>query len=147
MTRIRLSTFIPAPRSSVWNSLRDIGSHVRWMKDAEAIRFTSERLEGVGTTFECETRVGPFRLNDLMEITEWRPRRAMAIRHGGVVRGLGRFSLRRVPGGTLFTWDERLRFPWWLGGPVAGRLAAPVLRHIWKGNLRRLKATFTKPNR
>jgi hypothetical protein len=39
---------------------------------------------------------------------------------------------------TRVTWDERLRFPWWLGGPVAGLVAAPVLRRVWRGNLRRL---------
>jgi hypothetical protein len=140
MSRIRISTFVRAPKSEVWESLRDIGSHVGWMKDAEAIRFTSDRLEGVGTTFECETKVGPFRLNDLMEVTEWRSRRAMGIRHSGLVKGSGRFTLKRRRGGTLFTWDERLRFPWWLGGRLTAFAAAPVLRHVWKGNLRRLKS-------
>lgn len=144
MTRIRVSTFLRAPKSEVWTSLRDIGSHVRWMKDAEAIRFTSERLEGVGTTFECETKVGPFRLNDIMEVVEWRPRRAMGIRHSGLVKGAGRFTLKRMPGGTLFTWDERLTFPWWLGGRLSAALAAPVLRRLWKGNLRRLKSLLER---
>ncbi|HEX8771395.1 MAG TPA: SRPBCC family protein [Acidimicrobiales bacterium] len=140
MSRIRVSTFVRAPKSEVWQALRDIGSHVRWMKDAEAIRFTSRQVDGLGTTFECETKVGPFRLNDLMEVVEWRPRRAMGIRHSGLVKGTGRFTLKRIPGGTLFSWDEQLRFPWWLGGRLAALLATPVLRHVWKGNLRRLKA-------
>lgn len=56
----------------------------------------------------------------------------------GVVSGAGRFVLRRSgPGRTRITWDERLR-PWWLGGLVAGLVAAPVLRLMWPGNLRRL---------
>jgi hypothetical protein len=109
------------------------------MQDAVAIRITSPRTTGVGTTFECDTRVGPLKLTDRMEITEWRERRAMTIRHTGLVRGVGRFTLKLCPGGTLFTWEERLRFPWWLGGPLTGVVASPVLRRIWKGNLAQLK--------
>jgi Polyketide cyclase / dehydrase and lipid transport len=109
------------------------------MQDADAIRVSSPRVTGVGTTFECDTRVGPLKLTDRMEVTEWRTRRAMTIRHTGLVRGVGRFTLKVRPGGTLFTWEERLRFPWWLGGPVTGAVASPVLRRIWKGNLATLK--------
>ena len=53
---------------------------------------------------------------------------------------VGRRPVRLAPqpaGRTRITWDERLRFPW-LGGPVAGLVAAPVLRLMWRGNLRRL---------
>lgn len=139
MSRIRVSTLIKAPRPAVWRAVRDIGSHVRWMHDAETIRVTSPRTTGVGTTFTCETKVGPLRLNDRMEIVEWRERKAMGIRHDGIVRGVGRFTLRPRPGGTLFTWEERLRFPWWLGGPVTAVFAKPVLRSIWKRNLATLK--------
>lgn len=74
-----------------------------------------------------------------MEVTEWRERRAMGIRHTGIVRGVGRFTLKLRPGGTLFTWEERLRFPWWLGGRLTGVVASPVLRSVWKRNLRTLK--------
>jgi hypothetical protein len=109
------------------------------MHDAEAIRVTSPRSTGVGTTFECATRMGPLRVSDTMEITEWRERRAMAIRHTGLIGGLGRFTLKLRPGGTLFTWEERLRFPWWLGGPLTGVAARPVLRSVWKRNLATLK--------
>ena len=123
----------------MWRAVRDVASHVRWMHDAESIRITSPRSTGVGTTFECATRVGPLRLADTMEVTEWRPRRAMAIRHTGVVKGVGRFTLKLRPGGTLFTWEERLRFPWWVGGPLTGLLARPVLRSTWKRNLAALK--------
>lgn len=124
----------------MWEALRDISSHIVWMADAEAIRFTGDRTEGPGTTFDCDTRVGPLRLTDRMAVTEWRPGRVMGIRHVGAVSGAGRFTLRRVRGGTRFTWTEQLTFRWWMGGPVGAACATPVLRRLWKGNLRRLKA-------
>ena len=51
------------------------------MADAEVIRFLTEQTAGVGTRFECVTKVGPIRLTDEMEITEWEPGRAMGVRH------------------------------------------------------------------
>ena len=118
----------------------DISSHADWMEDAVAIRFTSRRRSGVGTTFDCDTKVGPISLVDRMEITEWRAGRAMGVRHSGVVTGSGRFTLRRARGGrTRFTWDEQLAFPWWLGGPVGGVVGGRVLRLVWRRNLRNLK--------
>jgi hypothetical protein len=125
----------------VWDALADISSHVDWMEDAVAIRFTSgRRRHGVGTTFDCDTVVGPFRFVDHMEVVEWRPRKAMAIVHTGLVSGEGRFVLRRrLRGGTRFVWDERLRFPWWAGGPLAGLTAAPIVRRIWRRDLANLK--------
>ena len=140
MGRIRVSTVIGARPSRVWADVRDIGSHVSWMEDAESIRFTSGATEGVGTTFDCATKVGPFRLRDRMEVTEWDEGRAMGIRHRGLVTGTGRFTLRRTPRGrTRFTWEERLAFPWWMGGRLGSLVAKPVLRRTWKRNLGNLK--------
>lgn len=136
---------IDAPPAEVWAQVRDISSHVGWMADAEAIRFTSRTRSGVGTTFECDTRVGPLTLTDSMAVTSWVERREMGVHHTGVVTGTGRFTLRRARRGrTRFTWEERLVFPWWLGGPVGGVVGARVLKLIWKGNLRRLKASVER---
>lgn len=140
MPGIRVSTVIDASPRQVWEVVKRIDRHVDWMHDAEAIRFTSVRRSGVGTTFDCDTRVGPFRLVDRMEITRWRPRRAMGVRHVGVVTGTGQFTLRRaVGGGTRFTWRERLQFPWWMGGPFGAVVGGEVLRLVWGRNLRQLK--------
>jgi Polyketide cyclase / dehydrase and lipid transport len=114
----------------VWRVVSDVPSHVRWMADAESIRVT-----GPGR-FECETRVGPLRTLDRMEIVEWRPGRVLGVRHSGLVTGTGRFALSWAgPGRTRFTWSESLDLPWYFAPPVA-RLA---LRAVWKGNIRRLK--------
>ena len=137
-----MSRTIPVRPSVAWDALRDIPSHVEWMADAVAIRFVSDRRSGVGTTFDCDTRVGPLRLVDRMEVTEWEPGRAMGVRHVGLVTGTGRFSLRpaRRRRATKLTWEEDLRFPWWLGGPLGALAGKVVLAAIWRGNLRRFEA-------
>jgi hypothetical protein len=139
LTRIRVSIPVDVPPRRLWADLQDIASHVEWMHDAVAIRFTSRQRRGVGTTFDCDTKVGPLRTTDHMEVTEWRPGKAMGIRHVGVVTGTGVFRLKRRRGGTRLVWEERLRFPLWVGGPLAGLAAKPVLRAVWRRNLRNLK--------
>ncbi len=111
------------------------------MADAVAIRFTSRSHRGVGTTFACETKVGPVRLTDQMEVTEWREGRTMGVRHVGVVTGTGRFTLRRARRGrTRFTWEERLVYPAWLGGRVGGVVGDRIMGVVWRRNLRNLAA-------
>ena len=141
MGRIRVSTVIDASPKEVWADVEDVQSHTEWMADAIAIRFLSDRTSGVGTKFECDTKVGPMRLTDVMEITEWKPRKAMGVRHVGLVTGDGVFTLKRARRGrTRFEWNERLIFPWWMGGPVGGVVGGRILKRIWRKNLRMLKA-------
>jgi carbon monoxide dehydrogenase subunit G len=142
VSRIRVRRVIERPPAAVWDRLADIADHVTWMADAAAIRFTTERRQGVGTAFECETRVGPLRTLDRMEITEWSPGEAIEVHHRGVVTGTGRFTLRGSTDGqrTELTWDEDLRLPWYLGGRLTALLARPILRRLWAGNLARFAA-------
>jgi len=143
MVAITVEVELDAPPEVVWSDLRNISSHVHWMHDAEAIWFTSAETEGVGTAFECETKVGPIRLTDLMEITEWVDNEAMGVRHTGVVTGEGMFTLTALSGHrTLFKWAEELSFPWFLGGPVGEPFGSIVLKLIWKRNLQNLSQRF-----
>jgi len=138
--RLRVGITIGASPAEVWRVIEPIEHHPDWMLDAVSITFTSATRRGVGTRFECLTRVGPFRTTDRMAVTEWDPGRAMGIEHAGVVRGTGRFSLRRRRNRhTRFIWTEDFMFPWWMGGAVGAFAAKPVLRHVWRRNLRRLK--------
>ena len=116
------------------------------MQDAVAIRFTSAQQRGVGTTFDCDTKVGPLKLVDRMEITQWEPERAMGVRHVGLVTGSGAFTLRAAGANrTEFLWDETLVFPWWMGGALGGRIGAVLLAKVWRRNLRALKAQIEAP--
>ncbi|MED5393385.1 MAG: SRPBCC family protein [Actinomycetota bacterium] len=137
------SVSIAAPRNVVWEVVADVRKHSDWMADAAEIRLTSVQVTGVGTTFECETRVGPLRTLDRMAVIDWEEGRLMGVEHRGLVSGVGRFRLEdQIDGGTTFIWDEDLSFPWWLGGRTTAALARPVLALIWRQNLRRLARMF-----
>jgi hypothetical protein len=141
MARVRVRIDIEAPPAVVWANVEDIATHVEWMEDAVAIRFDGDQRRGTGTAFTCDTKVGPFRLSDRMVVTEWRPGAVMGVRHEGLVTGTGRFTIRGRRGGrTRFAWEERLRFPWWMGGPVGAFVATPIFNAIWRRSLRNLKA-------
>lgn len=143
--RIHICTEIHRTPAQVWADVEDIASHVHWMADAESISFVGDQRAGVGTAFDCATKVGPIRLNDRMTITEWDPEHAMGVQHKGLVTGSGTFVLTAVASGeggtcTQFCWEEVLNLPWWLGGPVGEIAAKPILSYVWKRNLTRLKA-------
>jgi hypothetical protein len=139
---IRTCTSIAASPEKVWAGIEHVESHQEWMLDAERITFRGEQHAGVGAAFDCVTRVGPLRVTDHFVITRWEPGACMGIEHRGAVTGAGEFRLRPLAGGdgAEFCWEESLRFPWWLGSLAGERFARPVLRRIWDGNLRRLKA-------
>jgi uncharacterized protein YndB with AHSA1/START domain len=139
---VSVSAEYDASPEQVWSVIEPIESHVDWMADAAVIRFVTDQTRGVGTRFECVTVLGPIRLTDRMEVTEWEPGRAMGVRHDGLVTGTGRFTITPLDGGrrSRFAWDEELQFPWWLGGRVGERVGGQtVMRRIWAGNLERLR--------
>jgi len=139
MTRIVTAAVIAATPAAVWQVASNLAAQPDWMHDARAIRFVSAQTSGVGVVMDCDTRIGPIRLTDRMVVTQWVPGRAIAIRHQGLVSGTGLFTIEPERAGTRLTWSEDLRFPWWLGGPVAGAAARPVLAALWRRDLRRLR--------
>lgn len=133
---------LDAAPAAVWDVIEPIERHVDWMADAVAIRFVNDKRRGVGTQFVCDTKVGPLRLADRMEITEWVPEQVMGVRHTGLVRGTGRFTLESIDGDsrTRFMWSEKLTFPWWMGGILGEFLGGKfILKFVWRRNLRALK--------
>ena len=142
MPGIKVSIDIDASPEAVWTVVEPVERHVDWMHDAVAIRFTTDQQRGAGTEFLCDTKVGPFKLVDRMEITEWNPSEVMGVRHTGLVTGSGRFTLTPIDLGrrTRFTWEETLVFPWWMGGPLGAFIGGRVaLAPIWRRNLRALR--------
>jgi uncharacterized protein YndB with AHSA1/START domain len=143
MVAIRIEQMIPAPVTEVWDDIARIDRHVEWMADAERITFLTDETSGAGTRIEVLTKVGPLSTTDVMEFTEWEPPHRMAIVHRGLVTGVGAFTLEPVGDrATRFVWEEELAFPVRFGGRVTAIAAAPVLRTVWRRNLRRLAARF-----
>ena len=138
---IRVSVVIAAPVQKVWDVVEPVERHIDWMADAVAIRFQTEQTRGTGTTFFCDTKVGPIKLVDVMTITAWEPGKVMGVKHTGVVTGTGEFTLEAIDDAhTRFTWTESLTFPWWLGGPIGAFVGGQiVMKAIWRRNLRELK--------
>ena len=142
MAVIGITISIDHPIDEVWDALRDLGSHVDWMADAESIEFVGEQREGVGTTMVVHTRVGPLRTDDVMIVTEWVDGHRIGVEHTGLVEGTGVFELTEAGTGTEFAWSEHLDFPWYFGGAVVAAVAAPILKQIWKKNLERFAASL-----
>ena len=145
MARIAVSRTMDARTDRVWAAMADLGSHVEWMKDARSIVFTGEQRAGVGTRMQVETRFGPLRTLDVMEVTGWEEGKSIEVAHHGLVKGQGTLRATVLDQKTMVTWEEELTFPWWLGGGLTAWLARPILAAVWRGNLRRLDESLTSP--
>ena len=127
MSTVEVSVEIGAALEEVWAAAADFESHTQWMADAESITFLTDRRHGLGTRMAVATRVGPFRTEDVMEVTKWVECQYIGVRHTGLVTGEGAFRVEPVePGKTRFTWRERLVFPWYLGGSLTAKLASTI---------------------
>ena len=136
-------TTTPRPTRSGTASSRSSRTSTGW-PTPRSIRFVTDQTAGVGTRFECVTRVGPIRLTDRMEITEWEPGRAMGVRHDGLVTGTGRFTLEPLDGGrrTPVHVGRGADVPVVARRPVGARVGGqPVMRRIWRGQPRAAQDT------
>ena len=87
MSTIVVRTAYDVTPQDVWRELAVIERHVRWMSDAVKIGFTSDQRRGVGTSFRCTTKVGPFVTEDLMTVTRWDEGSVMGVDHRGPHQG------------------------------------------------------------
>lgn len=141
---IQVEVTVAATVEEVWDDVSRLETHSEWMMDASAIVFADDQQSGEGTRMEVETRIGPLRTNDVIEVTAWEPPRRIAVRHEGIVSGTGEFILIPVGERTRFVWREELRFPLSRGGAVTEFLARPVLIAVWRRNLRRFARRFNR---
>jgi len=140
---IKVSTIINAPLKTVWNEVSRLENHTNWMNDAEKIDFLSENNNGMGTEMKVLTKIGPIKLYDYMTVTNWVVEKSIAVDHIGIVTGKGEFKLEEIDeNNTKFNWEETLKFPIYLGGVIGEFFGAPILKLIWRKNLKNLKELF-----
>ena len=139
MGQIEISIELGVSPAKLWDELRHIDRHVNWMNDAVSLTFLSATTEGIGTSFRCLTKVGPLKTNDVMTITQWEEEKSMGVEHVGLITGSGVFTIASHGDSSTITWKEDLTFPWWMLGPLGSFVASPILRLIWKKNLRNLQ--------
>ena len=140
---IKVSTVNNAPLKTVWNEVSRLENHTNWMNDAEKIDFLSENNSGMGTEMKVLTKIGPIKLYDYMTVTNWVVEKSIAVDHIGIVTGKGEFKLEEIDeNNTKFNWEETLKFPIYLGGVIGEFFGAPILKLIWRKNLKNLKELF-----
>ena len=144
---ITVSTIINKPLDEVWGEVSVLKNHTNWMKDAVNIDFLTESTQGIDTKMKVLTKVGPIKLYDYMTVTEWVERQSIGVDHVGLVTGKGKFTLTQLEENkTEFKWEETLKFPIYLAGPIGEFFGSPILKLIWKNNLKGLKELFNDEN-
>ena len=140
---ISVSTIIDKSLNDVWSEVSILKNHTNWMKDAVNNEFLDEKTQGLGTKMKVLTKVAPIKLFDYMTVTEWIDKKSIGVDHVGIVTGKGKFTLEELSSEqTKFTWKETLKFPIYLAGSIGEFFGAPVLKLIWKNNLKGLKDLF-----
>jgi hypothetical protein len=142
--RFEASGTLPVDPAPVWDALVRWEDQARWLRDADSVRVVTERREGVGTIVAVRTRILNVPLfTERLEVVTWEPPRRLVVRHRGVVRGEGTWSLDADPAGTRFVWVEDLRLP----VPVLGDLALwayrPFMLRLMRGGLADLRALLS----
>ena len=139
----KLSITINKDIQSVWDSVKDINSHIDWMQDADTIELISGSQNEIGSKYLCKTKVGFLKTNDIFEIIKYSEPNLIKIYHTGNVSGLGYFKLNELDEDqTEFILEEDLVFPLYMGSIIGKKIAMLILHRIWNKNLLNLKSSI-----
>lgn len=136
---VTLEVVLPAPPDVVWRAITDWEAQDEWMLEASDFVVVSPQREGVGVEAEATVRIGGIATRDRIRVDVWEPERHLGIVHLGWVAGRGDVKLAPEPGGTRFTWREELQPPWGIAGAVGMRLFRPLMRRIFRRDVRELE--------
>jgi uncharacterized protein YndB with AHSA1/START domain len=122
LSNLTLTIKINKPVDEVWQSLVDWKGQSKWMLQTKVwSELDQDRTvkNGKGVLIFAFTGIFPklypkLRLGilDTMEVTNWKPPHICEVMHiGRVIRGTGKFELKKVRGGTIFYWQEEVIAP------------------------------------
>jgi uncharacterized protein YndB with AHSA1/START domain len=137
---IQLRTVIDAPIERVWAVVSDIEGQPRWMHDMKSVRMTTPRPTRVGSRGEATVRMFGVGVTDPVTVTAFEPPTSFAVSHEGAFSGGGTFRLAPMGDGaaTIVEWDEELAAP--VLAHAAAVVTTPIFRHVFQGDLDRLRA-------
>jgi hypothetical protein len=131
---------IRRPPEVVWPYLVDWERLDRWMKEARGFKVIGEQREGVGVEAEATIRIAGITTHDRVRVSHWQPPVALEIQHLGWVKGTGYMELSPTEEGCNLFWREELFAPLGPFGRSGLRLVSPFMRHVFRRDLRLLKA-------
>jgi hypothetical protein len=137
--RIEVVDLMPGPREIVWDLITDWEHQDDWMLEASDFLVTSDHREGVGVEALATIRIGGIRTRDRVRVSVWEPPERLVIEHVGWVRGRGDIRLTAADLDTRLVWLETLRAPLGIVGHLGLRLFAPLMRRIFRRDLRVLR--------
>lgn len=138
---VTMSVDINAPPERVWEFLVKPEMAKAWFHSLEEYEWTSQ-LSGVGSTFHWLERTGGREYNLDFETTEWEPPHVFGF---SMVKGDffksydERWVIEAIDGGSRFTFNDRLEFPYGPLGSVIGFFAARTARKVGVDVLAELK--------
>jgi hypothetical protein len=138
---IELLDTMPGPPEIVWALLTDWERQGDWMLEASDVVVVGRQREGVGVEARAKVRIAGITTRDRIRVTMWEPPRILVIEHLGWVKGTGELQMAPIREGTRLRWRESLFPPARLGpfGVIGLRLFAPILRRIFRRDLRVLR--------
>jgi carbon monoxide dehydrogenase subunit G len=139
---IEVADTMPGPPEVVWALITDWEHQDDWMLEASGFEVTSSHREGVGVEARATVRISGIRTRDSVRVSMWEPPRVLVIDHLGWVKGSGEIQMAPIREGTRMRWRETLFAPKALGpfGRLGLRMAAPLLRRIFRRDLRVLQS-------
>jgi carbon monoxide dehydrogenase subunit G len=136
---IEVADLMPGPREIVWDLITDWEHQDDWMLEASDFLVTSDHREGVGVEALATIRIGGIRTRDRVRVSVWDPPERLVIEHVGWVRGRGDIRLTAADLDTRIVWLEALQAPLGIVGHLGLRLFAPLMRRIFRRDLRVLR--------
>ena len=122
LSQLTLTIKINKPVDEVWKSLVDWKGQSKWMLQTKVwSELDQDRTvkNGKGVLIFAFTGIFPklypklkLGILDTMEVTNWKPPHLCEVMHiGRIIRGTGKFELKKVRGGTIFYWQEEIIAP------------------------------------
>lgn len=133
LSNLTLTIKINKPVDEVWQSLVDWKGQSKWMLQTKVwSELDQDRTvkNGKGVLIFAFTGIFPklypklkLGILDTMEVTNWKPPHLCEVMHiGRIIRGTGKFELKKVRGGTIFYWQEEI-----IAQPLVLIFAKPAL--------------------